>query len=63
MFKVFVLVPGPPPWNWKVKASEVCASEADAKTAVRRLRREHRALKSVMVEKYPANQVPAYIPT
>ena len=62
MFKVFVLVPGPPPWNWKVKATEVAASKADAKSAVRRLRREHRTEKSVMVEAYPANQVPAYIP-
>jgi len=62
MFKIFVLVPDVPPWNWKVKETEVVGSKSDAKTSVRRLRRKYRELKSFMVDMYPANAVPAYIP-
>lgn len=62
MFKVFVLVPDGPPNNWKVKETEVVVSAADSRSSVRRLRRKYRTEKSVMVEAYPANQVPAYMP-
>lgn len=60
MFKVFVLLPNGR--KWKVVVSLVVSSEADAKTEMRRLRREHEASQSIVLT-FPANEVPDYIPS